>query len=617
MKWFLLFACAVLWPKKSVADIEKYILHLNNLEFNEARQEANLESDLRLRFEMTQLADILFYEGQIDKNKFRESPATETDEPTLFLIRTLSQGYISLFYDRERGDAYKKFYEAYQRAKKVGNNSMIKMCLLALLKYYKYEVFQNSNYHLAYLKHFESLQSDPIDHFWVIIYKMIFLTQTFNLEDEYFKLTPAIDELEHTLNPESLLLTYVFYEKAIQFDIKKNTAEATTYYHKAIKQAKNYPFLHYHRFNGALRLMLIEINKKKYDSAHLYLTRARHEVNKADTLTSNMNLNFHAAFLMKAEKKYDSAFYFLWKGNSQEFQLDFRKNTLEINRLNVELETHEKENANLQLKQEETWLIYALSTVGLLLGIGYFVYANQRTKAKLQLQAKVVQAMKLEKQLKDQEIHGIDLMIEGQEKERQRMANDLHDHLGSTLATLKLYIQNLKLQQNELSPEQHSLFQKTEDLIKEAYQKVRTIAHASHAGMDAQDGLLPAIQNFAAKVSQANQLSIQVEAHGLDTRLESTLEITIFRIIQELITNVIKYAHATEVFIHLTRHEDSVNGMVEDNGVGFDITTIKPRETMGLYSIQKRVENLSGQVTIDSILQKGTTVIFDIPLRHD
>ncbi|MBS1557371.1 MAG: sensor histidine kinase [Bacteroidetes bacterium] len=607
----------MLWPKKSVADIEKYILHLNNLQFNEARQEANLERNSLLRFEMSQLADILFYEGQIDKNKFRESPATDTDEPTLFLIRTLSQGYISLFYDRERGDAYKNFYEAYQHAKKVGNHSMIKMCLLALLKYYKFEIFQNSNYHLVYLKHFESLQSDSIDHFWVIIYKMIFLTQTFNREDEYFKLTPAIDAIEHTLNPESPLLTYVFYEKALQFDIEKKTAEAVMYYHKAIKQAKDYPFLHYHRFNGALRLMLIEINKKKYDSARLYLTYARHEVNIADTLTSNMNLNFYAAFLMKAEKKYDSAFYFLWKGNLQEFQVDFRRNTLEINRLNVELETHEKENANLQLKQEETWLISALIMLALLMMTGYLVYKNQQSKVKMRLQEKEVQAMKLEKRLKDEEIHGIDLMIEGQEKERQRMANDLHDHLGSTLATLKIYFQNLKIRQKNPETEQNEWFQKTDDLIKEAYQKVRSIAHASYAGLDAQDGLLPAIQNFAVKVSNANNLSIEVEENGMDIRLENSLEITIFRIIQELITNIIKYAQATEVFIHLTRHEDSINVMVEDNGVGFDLTQIKPRETMGLYSIQKRIENLSGRVTIDSILQKGTTVILDIPLRHD
>jgi len=100
----------------------------------------------------------------------------------------------------------------------------------------------------------------------------------------------------------------------------------------------------------------------------------------------------------------------------------------------------------------------------------------------------------------------------------------------------------------------------------------------------------------------------------LETRLDNSLEITIFRIIQELITNVIKHAQATEVTVHLTPHDDVLNVMVEDNGRGFDVSQIKRGATMGLYSIQKRIENAGGSVFIDSIPNKGTTVIIDIPL---
>ncbi|MBS1486765.1 MAG: sensor histidine kinase [Bacteroidetes bacterium] len=618
MKWLPVFLFIFFWPKPSTADIDKYIRLINSLEFNEAKQEANTERDSLLRFEMIQLADILFYEGQIDINKFREFSENTSDKTELLILRTLSQGYLSLFYDRVKGNAYKKFYNAYQLAKKSENTPLIKMCLLATLKYYRYEVLQHSNYYLPYLQHFESLEADTIDRFWITIYRMIFFTQTLQQpEEEYFKLSSALEEFEHRLNPESPLLAYVFYEKALQLDIGEKVSVAVTYYHKAIRQTKDYPFLRNHRFNGALRLMLIEIKQKKFDSARIYLSQAHREADKADTLLSNHTLNLHAAFLMKAEQKYDSAFQFLWRAYLQDFQLDFRTNTLEINRLNVVLETREKENANLQLKQDRAWLITALATLSLTMVAGYFAYANQRSKTKIRLQEKEVQAMKLEKQLKAQEIHGIDLMIEGQEKERQRMANELHDHLGSMMATLKLYFQNFKTKRAIPEAEQNSLFQKTDELIDEAYQKVRTMAHAHHAGINAQDGLLPAIRNFAAKVSYVNKLSIEVEEHGMDTRLENSLEITTFRIIQELITNVIKYANATEVFIHLTRHEDSINVMVEDNGIGFDITKIKPGETMGLYSIQKRVENLGGQVTIESIAQNGTTVIFDIPLQYD
>jgi two-component system sensor histidine kinase DegS len=100
----------------------------------------------------------------------------------------------------------------------------------------------------------------------------------------------------------------------------------------------------------------------------------------------------------------------------------------------------------------------------------------------------------------------------------------------------------------------------------------------------------------------------------MNSRLENSLEITIFRIIQELVTNIIKHANANMVSIHLTQHEDCINLMVEDNGIGFEISQIKPSMGMGLYSIQKKIENLGGQVTIESIAQKGTTVIIDVPL---
>jgi signal transduction histidine kinase len=186
--------------------------------------------------------------------------------------------------------------------------------------------------------------------------------------------------------------------------------------------------------------------------------------------------------------------------------------------------------------------------------------------------------------------------------------------LGSVLATLKLHFQNIKARKDRKESDQDVLLQKTDDLLEEAYQKVRSIAHAGNVGMNAKEGLLPAVKNFASKVSIINKLMIEVEEHGMDKRLENSLEITIFRVIQELITNVIKHAHASEAIINLTHYEDSINLMVEDNGIGFNISHIKPRETMGLYSIQKRIENLGGRVTIDSIPQKGTTVIIDVPL---
>ena len=241
--------------------------------------------------------------------------------------------------------------------------------------------------------------------------------------------------------------------------------------------------------------------------------------------------------------------------------------------------------------------------------IALLLFKNTKRKQKLAEQAKEIETQKLTTVLKDQELMAIDAMIAGQEKERQRIANDLHDDLGGLMANVKLHFNALK---DKDSPE---LFNRTNSLIDEAYEKVRTVAHAKNSGVIAKQGLLKAVKHMAEKISSSNQIEIQVFDHGLDQRLENSLELTLFRIIQELITNVIKHAKATEATIHLTNHENAINIMVEDNGKGFKPNQItKTNKGMGISSIDKRVEHLNGTMTIESEPYKGATVIIDIPL---
>lgn len=614
-KWIIL-SCLQWWGVSATGRgvNDNYFYLLSRLEFTKAKEYAARETDSLLRTEMQQLADILFHDGQVERSLFLPARVIPTERKALLVINSLNKGYLDLFYNKVKGNAYKQFYNAYRIAKDTGEPTLVKACLMAILRYHHFEIAQNSDVYLPYLNEFESLQTQEGDRFWVIIYKMIFLSKSLSRPvEEYLRFSEELDKCEQMVTADSPLLTYVFYEKALRFDFEGDHANAEAYYRKTIRQAADFPYLRYHRFFSELKLMMIQSAKKNFDSARLHLCRARNEINRSDSLRSVYQLNLYSSFFFYDQKKYDSAYQLLKKAYAQDFQLDFRRNTLEINRLNVELETREKKNANLLLRQEKWWLLSALVVSFLLIITGYFAYAGRQAQSKMQLQQKEVQAMKLEKQLKEQEMLGIDLMIEGQEKERQRIANDLHDDLGAQLAAMKIKLESMEKQlAAESEPKQ--LLHETTSLLNEAYQKVRSMAHARHAGINAQDGLLPAVRNFASKVSVANRLSIQVEEHGMDTRLENSLEITLFRIIQELITNVIKHAQASEVIIHLIQHETSINVMVEDNGTGFDIATIQPGETMGLYSIQKRIENLGGQVTIDSIPQKGTTVIIDIPL---
>lgn len=596
---------------------ERFFRSINRLQFDSAKQIAASEADNLLRLEMTQLAEMLFYEGQVDSSTFKvyETGEQHADNEFLTVLRLLNAGYFSLFYDRIKGNAFKNFYHAYRLVKDSPDRYLVKACLLALLRYYNLEIAQNSDAYEPYLKHFERLEDELVDEIWTCIYRMIFYSKTLDdLDSNYFKVGKRLTQYEEMLDESDPIRPHIYYEKALRYELSKDDVNARRYYEKTLVAAANYPFLRYHRFFACLRLVLLESRAKRFDVARKYFKRAGLEIDKADPLRSDYHLNFYGSVYMRAQSKYDSAFLFLNNAYTDEFKLDFRRNTLEINRLSIELDTQEKENANLRLRQGRNWLVTALVGVGLLFLSSYFAYANQRAKNRIQVKQREVEAMKLEKVLKDQELYGIDAMIAGQEKERQRIANDLHDNLGSILATLKLHFNNLKTSKDSETGKVE-MFQKTDELLEEAYQKVRSMAHSKNAGVYAQQGLIPAIKKFASKASVINKLAIQVQEHGMADRLENSLEITIFRMIQELITNIIKHSQATEATIHLTQHDDVLNVMVEDNGIGFDMNLIRSTETMGLYTIQKRVEGMGGGVTIDTFLQKGTTVILDIPLK--
>lgn len=280
--------------------------------------------------------------------------------------------------------------------------------------------------------------------------------------------------------------------------------------------------------------------------------------------------------------------------------------------------TTEKELENTALKGKiKTSRILLYTFLGLTFAtiiIGWLIVKNARRREKIAAQEKLIEQQKLEKALKDYELQSIDLMLEGQEKERERIANDLHDNLGSMLATLKLNFENLRLRKSEIAGEENKLYERTDALIEEAYQKVRRIAHAKNAGVIANKGLLPAIRKLAEKLTLPGKLTFQVVDFGFDERLENTLEIAIFRMVQELATNIIKHSQATEATIHLTHHDDNINIIIEDNGVGFNPADVKPDSGMGLDSIRKKTAQLGGTFTIDSTPGKGTTIVIDIPV---
>ncbi|PJB11468.1 MAG: hypothetical protein CO119_11445 [Flavobacteriales bacterium CG_4_9_14_3_um_filter_40_17] len=327
----------------------------------------------------------------------------------------------------------------------------------------------------------------------------------------------------------------------------------------------------------------------------------------------------------KAQKQMDSAVYYLELKNKMQDELDLLNNALAVDEIQTKYETEKKEKENLQLKQNNlilenqknfnrnmsifAFIIFIIATANFVL-----IYKNLKKKQKLIEQEKRIAMQHTEKLLQQQEITAIDAMIRGQEQERKRLANELHDNLGSLLATLKLNFQSFSEKIKHESDDNQNILKHSEELLEQAYQKVRMLSHSKNAGVMANQGLLPALKKFADDVSKSEKLKVAIQEFGLNERLDNSLEILLFRIIQELVANIIKHAEATQADIYLTQYSERINLMVEDNGNGFDTHQIVNKNGMGLVGIEKRVQNLDGNMEIESIKGKGTTVIINIPI---
>lgn len=358
--------------------------------------------------------------------------------------------------------------------------------------------------------------------------------------------------------------------------------------------------------------------KKEYQKAIDLLLKAnkieiqKNQKNIKSYISNFLSLNYEAL------GDHKNAYYHLNEYLTVQGELDLEEQNIKIAEFHTKYKSQEKEIENLNLKNKlQTNRVIVYSIVGLLLVIltvGILALKNISKKKKIAEQEKLIETQKLEKTLKDQELHDIDLILESQEKERQQIANELHDDLGSMLATLKLNFQNLKRTENTEKNETN-LYNKTDNLIEEAYQKVRNIAHLKNIGVVGSQGLLIAVKKMAEKMSVIDRLKINVIPFGLTERLDNQTEVSLFRMIQELCTNIIKHSEASEVNIYLTQHNTKeINIIIEDNGNGFDSKKTSQNTGIGLKSIEKKVEQMGGTFTIDSILTKGTTIIIDLPL---
>lgn len=258
-----------------------------------------------------------------------------------------------------------------------------------------------------------------------------------------------------------------------------------------------------------------------------------------------------------------------------------------------------------KLKQKETINTALIAGCVLLLLIALLSYKNFKNKNRLLVQKEKLHAQQISQLENEKKLLAAQSLMKGQEEERSRLARDLHDGVGGLLSGVKLSMSTMK-GNVFLSEENAQSFEKLILQLDQSISELRRVSHNMMPEALIKYGLKEALENYCENMNLSGKIHVQLQTYGMEQRMEQSTEIVIYRIIQELLNNVIKHAEANKVLIQLVREGDRFNLTVEDDGKGFEANEVT--YGAGLANIKARIDYLNGSMDVVSKRSEGTSV---------
>jgi signal transduction histidine kinase len=307
------------------------------------------------------------------------------------------------------------------------------------------------------------------------------------------------------------------------------------------------------------------------------------------------NQHYHAAFnhLMASYRLNDSLLNKEKAAAVHQFEIKYRtaQKDREIAEKKLQLNRQQR-----QLQQKNIW-IGGIAAGASILGLMLFGLArNYRNKTRLQA--------------KQQEIDNLRAMIEGEERERARIARELHEGIAGMLTAVKM---NFTAVRNEHPVLTHTgTFTNAMQLLEETAREIRQTAHNLTPEILMQHELQDAIALYCRQVQHSSGIEISFQTYGSLDGLNDHFRLSLYRMVQELISNAVKHAQARHLIVQISRHGSTFGLTVEDNGIG--INTSNLHNGIGLQHLQSRVRSLNGTLTMDSSPGNGTTIYIEFHL---
>lgn len=413
------------------------------------------------------------------------------------------------------------------------------------------------------------------------------------------------ERLAHTFGNQSDI-AYTLHDIGATLSFMNRTAEAETYLLKAV----------------AIRESINERNELAYTYNYIGenyerkkdLPRAEAYIKKALAIAREIHNDKQLGEAYESlsdfysrNAMYDSAYVYMRQFVSFRDSLAKLNNESTIAELTTKYETSKKE----QKIKEQEWELktnnYMLAGAGglLLLGglLGFSGYRRYRLK----------QQALLDREILKQKEYTTRAIIEAEENERQRIAGDLHDSVGQLMSAVKINLSSLQSDIPFADNGQSYMYQNALNLVDDACREIRVVSHNIMPNALLKKSLSDAISEFVRKIDN-RVIKINLYTEGLNEHIDKSIEIVLYRVIQECVNNVIKHASATQLDICLIKEANEISITIEDNGKGFDFEAVNTTGGIGIRNIRTRLAYLKGTVEWSTTKGKGTAVIIHVPV---
>lgn len=420
-------------------------------------------------------------------------------------------------------------------------------------------------------------------------------------------------EVISTIEPNHELMFYVTRNFGEYYRFKKEFNKAIPYYEKVYKDHFN--TLDMINKNDLMYIMgELYYQTGNYDKALHFSQQSIEIANKIDSDLYQYKTLKTLSDIYSKRNQPEKAYHYLAESYSLKDSVFTKDHMQELNMLQTQFETEKKDRSiaeqqaklneqELKLirskKEKEIYFIISLSFILISMGI-YFSF-KQRQKIKNN------EIINLKQQ---QDISKLEALIEGEEKERKRIAQELHDGLNGDLSAIKYRL--TAFEESGLSPLDAENLNKVICMIDDSCAQVRNISHDLMPSSILDFGLIETIREYCLKINHQENFDIDFQTFGNYIALSKKTETVIYRIIQELVTNILKHAQATEAMVQFNYREDELFITVEDNGIGFDKNAVS--KGIGHQNIKTRIDFLNAQMNVDTS-SAGTSYTISIDLN--